>query len=377
MSRRSTRQFDGSLTAVSDALYDAALGDATWQSALALFCRAIPSAAANLVVYAPDRRFGACAAVHNLSPESQEAYRRHYWRIDVWRIETERARPPLVHPIVSEAVLPERSLLRSEFYDAVLRREGIRHFCGGPLLRRGSEGVAFLLYRGARQGAFGRADIARMQALQPHVARAVQLHARIFELEARWAALMAAEDADARAVLVFDARERLVEANAAGMALLRCGDAMFVDETGLRLRDGAADRALRAHIGQLKERAPAPPSPAPILANGPARRIRLHLVPLPRAALFPAANAAAFIVVVEADEHRREGLLRDAAARYGLTPAESNLLRELAAGRSLSAAAERLARAGTTARNQLQSIFHKTGTHRQAELVVKVLNGAA
>jgi DNA-binding CsgD family transcriptional regulator len=61
------------------------------------------------------------------------------------------------------------------------------------------------------------------------------------------------------------------------------------------------------------------------------------------------------------------------AERYGLTPAEIGLLRELADGRSLSEAALHLQRAQNTVRNQLQAIFAKTGTHRQAELIAKTL----
>jgi DNA-binding CsgD family transcriptional regulator len=49
----------------------------------------------------------------------------------------------------------------------------------------------------------------------------------------------------------------------------------------------------------------------------------------------------------------------------------------LAAGRSLAQAADRLARSRNTARNQLQSIFAKTGAHRQAELVATVLGAPA
>jgi DNA-binding CsgD family transcriptional regulator len=51
-------------------------------------------------------------------------------------------------------------------------------------------------------------------------------------------------------------------------------------------------------------------------------------------------------------------------------------MEELVAGRSLREAGERLARARTTVRNQLQSIFAKTGTHRQAELVAKALRAS-
>jgi DNA-binding CsgD family transcriptional regulator len=80
------------------------------------------------------------------------------------------------------------------------------------------------------------------------------------------------------------------------------------------------------------------------------------------------------------DRRRASGIaaaLRVAADRHGLTPAEVELLRELADGRSLAEAALRLARARNTARNQLQSIFAKTGTHRQSQLIVMILKSVA
>lgn len=61
------------------------------------------------------------------------------------------------------------------------------------------------------------------------------------------------------------------------------------------------------------------------------------------------------------------------AVRYRLTGAEVQLLRELLHGRSLAETAARLSRARNTVRNQLQSIFVKTGTHRQGQLVAKIL----
>lgn len=70
--------------------------------------------------------------------------------------------------------------------------------------------------------------------------------------------------------------------------------------------------------------------------------------------------------------HAGDAVLR-AAAHYRLTAAEAALLREILDGRSLAESARRLARSRNTARNQLQAVFAKTGTHRQAELIVKVL----
>ena len=60
---------------------------------------------------------------------------------------------------------------------------------------------------------------------------------------------------------------------------------------------------------------------------------------------------------------------------YSLTPAEADLVRLLAGGHSLEAAAELRGVTMNTVRTQLKQVFAKTDTKRQAELVRLVLTG--
>ena len=69
------------------------------------------------------------------------------------------------------------------------------------------------------------------------------------------------------------------------------------------------------------------------------------------------------------DETRAKVLQR----LYGLTPSQARLAEVLATGRSLRHAAKLLNITLVSARQYLKLVFQKTGTHRQAELVRKVL----
>lgn len=62
---------------------------------------------------------------------------------------------------------------------------------------------------------------------------------------------------------------------------------------------------------------------------------------------------------------------------YGLTSAESRLAVILLQGKTLDEASSTLCRAKETVRKQLQSIFDKTNTCRQSELVKLLLRGPA
>src|SRR5262245_37838493 len=58
---------------------------------------------------------------------------------------------------------------------------------------------------------------------------------------------------------------------------------------------------------------------------------------------------------------------------FGLTPAEARLALQLVAGETLRAAAVKLGITYETARTELKNIFNKTGTCRQAELVIVIV----
>jgi len=59
--------------------------------------------------------------------------------------------------------------------------------------------------------------------------------------------------------------------------------------------------------------------------------------------------------------------------RFGLTPAEIRLAAYVVHGGTIAGYAKQHAVSRNTARNQLQAIYCKTGTHRQAELVALLL----
>jgi DNA-binding CsgD family transcriptional regulator len=60
---------------------------------------------------------------------------------------------------------------------------------------------------------------------------------------------------------------------------------------------------------------------------------------------------------------------------FGLTQAEARLALHLVAGETLRFAAVKLSISYETARTHLKNIFKKTGTCRQAELVIVILTG--
>ena len=126
-----------------------------------------------------------------------------------------------------------------------------------------------------------------------------------------------------------------------------------------------------------------PRTPLAVMASAAAalsvwadRRVDVLVCPISRrAALFPGVETAAAMVLATDPEHvdvPDEDALR---AFFGLTSAEAKLTRLLALGLTLLEAGDRLGVRRETIRKRLKTVFEKTNTHRQAQLIRLILNG--
>jgi len=113
----------------------------------------------------------------------------------------------------------------------------------------------------------------------------------------------------------------------------------------------------------------AQPLPAPLTMRvGGDAGIVLDMVPMPRDFASLLAGAAALLTVHEVTLPARPAAA-DLKQRYGLTVREAQLCMRLGAGLSLSSISDEMGITVDTARQYLKSVFAKTGTNRQAELV--------
>ncbi|MDV2968450.1 MULTISPECIES: response regulator [Nitratireductor] len=91
-----------------------------------------------------------------------------------------------------------------------------------------------------------------------------------------------------------------------------------------------------------------------------------------------AMNGDAQAVVFISDPERRPAVPDELLAKlFDLTPTEAQVARALAHGRRTDEIAQDLAVSPTTVAFHLRNLFGKTGTHRQADLIVLLLTGLA
>jgi DNA-binding CsgD family transcriptional regulator len=182
---------------------------------------------------------------------------------------------------------------------------------------------------------------------------------------AEWAEVL--ETAGGRAVLALDPAGRVVVRSRGAAALF--GGRLNLHDGRLVIADADAQAGLDALVAAALKDDPAKPGPLPpplILRRASGRYLHIDVWPVPR----PGGDGRLAVLLLlretEGDAASRAEVLR---ARFGLTPAEVRLALAISDGAGLVSAAERLGIRVSTARAHLKSVFLKTETHRQAELV--------
>ena len=279
---------------------------------------------------------------------------------------------------VGDQLIEHRDLKRTAFYADFGRHYDVVRVVGGRLdVVDGLESIVSV-NRGEHQDAFDRADLALLDTLMPHIRRALQIHRRLVIAERSAEDFAAVLDLSPRATLLLDARGRVIALNAAAAKLLSERDGLRIDGGELAASSIQETDRLRQLTGSALNTAtgrglsvggiscvtrPSGRSPFVVL-----------ICPLaPRRVIATSVQDAAIVAFVTDPERVTlpDGdMLRDL---YELTPAEVTLTKLLVSGHTLEQAAGQAGLSIETVRTRVKTIFHKTDTHRQSELIRLVL----
>lgn len=201
-------------------------------------------------------------------------------------------------------------------------------------------------------------------------------HNRVLEQRAQ--SLESVLDHTAIGLMMIDRGGRLLFANQTAGEILAAGDGIGRSNGALRavnLVDGVNLQAALSHaISSDREPAASGPVKAPLLAftrkKGPPL-IAAFLPAMSRGAEEGDVAAIMYLVDPQIDT---EKMLTPLCRLYGLSPVETHLVCHLAAGETIASAAVQMHIKEPTARSYLKTIFIKTATKRQTELVVLMLS---
>jgi DNA-binding CsgD family transcriptional regulator/GAF domain-containing protein len=358
-------------------VYDAVLDDAQWEIFLAELAQATRGRMPGMLPAHPRTRELPETFVLDQDPEFQRSFDTYYGGLVV----------PLMDHVPEDGlyVLDELAPARFEsweFYADWMRPQGLRHSLGQTTLRADGLVAAYSVYREPQAGPFDAEDAELMRAVAPHFARAVQLRDVFAVLRTERDAATQALERLSVGMVLFDPGGRMLAANAIAQRIADAGDGVRISGKSLSLAHRGSERTLKRLLKEALATAcneGTGPGGGALAVPRPSERhpYEVLVTPLPRDRFhFGSRRAAVAVFIADPEQGPRVGpeVLR---RLYGLTSAEARLAIRLAQGDRLEDAAQALGIAIGTARNQLAQVFAKTDTHRQAELVRRVLAGIA
>jgi DNA-binding CsgD family transcriptional regulator/PAS domain-containing protein len=378
--RRPTPEGFGEATLLEliDLVYAAAEDADRWDPFLLRFGE-IVKAPVGAIVFEDLRSHRAqVARIVGMDSELINAYEQHYAARNAWM---EAGLPTMAvgAPIRSEMVLPDASLVRTEYYNGFLRKAGIRHLLAAFLFRDEHTLSQISFVRPHRFGECSESETRLFGHLIPHMQRAFQLHRRLVELRSEHELAVEALDRVPVGVLILDAKGRAILVNRSGREILAARDGLSLRPDGLHAGDTSETTALRRLISDAMQTGTGNGlgSGGVLSISRPSMRrsYSLFVTPL-RAEQSTFGEPAAVAAVFVSDPERKPETSPEVLRRlYGFTPAESRMAARLLEGESVEEAAEDLHVSVNTARTHVKSMFDKTDTHRHRELLRLLLSG--
>jgi DNA-binding CsgD family transcriptional regulator/PAS domain-containing protein len=303
-------------------------------------------------------------------PEWQDAYNREFHKPELNPLfpAFRRLRPGLA--AADWMVLPKQNLIRSAFYNEWSTPQD-RHTYLGLVTSAGPPAVGAMMFcRDPRSGDFAPDEVALLQALSPHLVRAVGLSRHLGALEGKRQLNDALLDVAARPVIVVEPDGRIVQANDAAWRILDAADGLLVRSDRLAAARPADTSTVRRRIKATAERDLAACGAMAVMRRSGALPYSVAMTPVPIDAV-GLERGRVLVAVFVADPHANPpDLAKTLQTTYGLTPAEASIVELLAHETpSLVEAADRLGVSQTTIKTHLRHCYHKTGTRRQTELI--------
>jgi DNA-binding CsgD family transcriptional regulator len=353
---------------VIDHLYDGALDSAAWPAAFASICELL----------------GADHAISMVRNDADSSYpfvgTARIDQVNVARfVEVAHLGMAMVRSFPerrafdSELVMPREQLRRSDFFNDYVRpMGGYRGLIAIPY-RHETFDSFLTVCRGERDPDFDEAEITTLNRIVPHVARALRIKLRLNTADARVAAALGVFDQIDAGVAIVDRELRPVAVNQHLEQILFRHDGLVLSRGTLTASDRASAEALSDIVWRAASDDLRVASARTMLLRRPSARPPWSVTVRRLDARHTLVDAGLVVLLVE-DLMRAPGQIEPLLnAVFGLTPREASLAAALARGRDLAEAAATLGITLGTARIYLKSIFAKTHTRRQAELVGLIL----
>jgi DNA-binding CsgD family transcriptional regulator len=365
---------EGQYFKLVETLYAGTLDAAAWNEALIQVADWVGGSGVQLLAIDPQVHRTLRDESQRLDPVVLRAYRDYWHAHDVLVAPALRLAEGV--PAADHHLVPPSEFAQTAMLNDFMRPADTPHVLVAWLHKAPDKAVALSIKATGRHGPFQDAELQRLGSVIPHFQRALRIRDRLEAHGVMAGTLAACLDRISFGVFLLDQHGTILETNGFAAELLRGKSGLDRDVDKKLALNGAAGDVLRRWI-------------ASGLRPATASSDVLHVQRLDRAPLSVVATPLAptlcgwisshprWLVLVFDPERRRVPTLEFLVDDLRLTPKEAEFAALLSMGCNLETAAQRLDIGVHTARSHLKSIFAKTGTHSQTELVRRVLTGLA
>ena len=213
---------------------------------------------------------------------------------------------------------------------------------------------------------FDAADMARMEALVPHLRIALRLFDRLATGETEQRIYAGAVERMAVGVVMLDQAGEVIRLNPLASAILAEADGVALRGSRLMLADPATARQLQAALAREPG---APPQTLRIARPSGAGDLCLVIGEADAPEHVSARGGPARVLFLSDPGQTPRISIESIRELLGLTHAEAAIAADVAGGLALADSAARLGISPNTARAHLRAIFSKTGVKRQSQLM--------
>jgi DNA-binding CsgD family transcriptional regulator len=274
--------------------------------------------------------------------------------------------------------IPRETFAHTRFYNELVKPAGDIDILALNVVFGGSYLGSLKISRGEPAPVFGLPEKSVMMRIYPHLKVALEIFesARRRHLEVN--AYIKAIDQLAFGVIILNERAHVIRVNETASRLLKDSQLLRVVGSLLQAAEVGHEVALARSIREMLDGTDGSGASGSLMLatrNGE-RSLYLLLRPIHDGA--PETSLPAGVAIfLSAEKLHRSVSIETFATLYHLSRAEVALVTELLDGVSIIEASTALGISENTARVQLRSVFTKTGTHRQVDLMRLVLTSLA
>ncbi len=271
--------------------------------------------------------------------------------------------------LTDEEKLPKSELIRSEYYNEFMQPNEIHSLLIARLAVEDNITVVLNVARSRNRDGFGRAEIETASRLQPHLARACSLSRRLSGMRGVDSGLKEYADRCTDGIFLVDRTARVAYMNGAGESLLAGARGLVQRHGVLRAVSEHGTRKLHALISRAAAAKDDRSGGVASLERETGRALSVTVMPVSPARVPTFCRTSTVLLSVHDPDERLPASDERLRLLFNFSRAEARLAVQLLEGRSLKEGAEKLGVSINTVRSQLASLFAKTDTRRQAELL--------